>query len=579
MRVVVLSAVAAQDTFSTGAAPPMEPFRIDRLTFDSVMVALGPSLSIRVPDPFDTNAEPLTLELCWRELKGLRPDALCASVPALRALAEARRVVQRSAEGRIGGESAQAELSRILPRSEWATRLAEGLAPRAVPAAASRRAASENPPPRSASPSAIDALLERVQVEPGEAGATAESGLSRIVAAVARGNRTAPRAGTVVEVALDRVDRAFARLLGDILRHPEVRRLERAWRGLRLLVERSETPLGVEVDVVATPRHCVTEALRALSEPEGRHASRAPVDLLVVDHEIGPDDARELHAWAELAEKMLAPLVVNGSPSLLGAARIAELPKRLAEDEDPRPPDLRWVAAQEASRWVAVAMNGPIARASYTASSSRLRDVPFAEDPREQRNQVFAGPALAVAALCTQSFARTGWASAIIGPREGLLGDLPVWEAAESFGSSFAIPLEALVSEDAVRLAARAGIALLGCATNHDGAVLARAPVLHRVESDGAPRSTTTLGDQLFVGRVGHAVQQMASALPASVDPSVGAEVARNALEELFPNSPPAGPEIDARIRPDGVLEVCVRPRRFAGTSLEEITLTARLEG
>jgi hypothetical protein len=118
---------------------------------------------------------------------------------------------------------------------------------------------------------------------------------------------------------------------------------------------------------------------------------------------------------------------------------------------------------------------------------------------------------------------------------------------------------------------------MLTCAANSDAAVLARAPVLHRA-TGGSAAAASTLADQLFIGRFARAVQQIASALPAGTDPTRGAQVAEIALAELFDRAAPAGPEVTARIDPArNALSVTVRPRRFAGVSLEEVTLGAAL--
>ena len=584
LRIVVLSGVAADDAYSTGAAPPGEPVAIDKVSFDSVMGALGPTLVIRVQDPFSPEAEPLAVELRWNELKAMRPDGIFAQVSALRALAEARKVVERAKSGGISAEAAREELSRILPRPAWASALSAevvGRASAAPPRAPVASAASPAAPPGPRD--AVDSLFDRVAVkgEPSDAEGVAgpaapPPGLSAIVAAVARASRGPVRAGSVVGTALERLESAFGRILSDILRHPEVRRLEQAWRGLRLLVERSDARSGVEIDVVPVHKAGVAEALRALSKSTGRHAARAPIDLLVVDHEIGAsdEDASSFRAWAETAEELHAPLLVNGHSSLLGASRVGELPKtlrRLAELQDPRVLSIRSAAGENACRWATVAMNGPLVRAAYSASSSRLREVAFSEGATDDAANVFAGPALAIAALCAQSFARTGWPGGIVGARDGLLADLPVREIDDG-GAPLAIPLEAFVGDDTVRVAARAGVALLGCAPNHDAAILAQAPVFYRVGAS----ATTALPDQLFAGRLAHAIEQLAAALPASVEPDAGARVAEAALADLFVGG--KGPEIEARIRA-GVLEVSVRPRRYAGTSLDEITLSAALGG
>jgi type VI secretion system protein ImpC len=580
LRIVVLSGLSASAYFSTRATPPARPIPVDKLSFERLMGQLAPAWVIRVADPFEPDAEPLSVELRWADPKSMRADAIAEQVSVLRALVEARRIVVLAKERKISAADARSQLARILPRAAWADSLSgEVVAVRA-------------PAPAPAGPSvkkadSIDALFEKVGLkeEPRDQGAApapkiappaAPSEFSAIVAAVARGGRAArSHAPAVVGTALERVDRAFTRMLSEILRHPETRRLERAWRGLRLLVDGSNSRAGVEIDVVPVEKDGVADALRDLGEPIGADAARAPIDLVLVDHEVGADEAGVgmLMSWARVAREMCTPIVVNGNAALVGLSSIDELPaasRRATGLGDGRPAFVRAAQAEEAARWVSVALNGVLVRAAYTPSTSRLREIPFTEDAADPTSHVFAGPAMPIGVLCAQSYLRTGWPTQVVGAHDGAVPDLAVREITED-GQSFAIPVETFVTDDVVRDAARAGLAVLGCAPNHDAAILSRAPTFHR-----RAESAATLGDQLFVGRFAHAVQQVAAALPADVDPLAGAKAAAVALLELFSDAGPAGPEMSASIS-GGTLQVTVRPRRFAGVGVEEITLGARM--
>jgi len=477
----------------------------------------------------------------------------------------------------------------MLPRASWANALVNEV--RAAPASERRAAPAPVTAPETASaePSkgGLDALLDMVDVgqprsvRPAvEAAEPPTNDLSRIVADIARSARpgAAPTPRAIVGTAPQRLERAFQNLLSSILRHPEVRRLERAWRGLRLLVEHCDKRAGIEVDVVSASSDQVDEALSRLVDV---NVSRAPVDLLLVDQVLAPTaaDLGALERWASRAEAMLAPLVVGGRPEMVGGeslGAIARSTSALSASDDARAIAVRAVAAREASRWVAIVLNDPLARLPYTPTTARQNDPGFEEDAGDLGAHVFTSGAFVVGALCARSFARLGWPTAITGARDGAIGNLPVHTIDER-GAHAAIALEVLPSEDAVREIARAGLTMLTCAANADAAVLSRAPVLHR-SGAGSGATTATLADQLFIGRFARAVQQVASALPHDTDPRAAEEVARITLMELFGRAPPSGPEIVVKVdAARGQLAVTVRPRRFAGISLEEITLGAAL--
>jgi type VI secretion system ImpC/EvpB family protein len=412
-------------------------------------------------------------------------------------------------------------------------------------------------------------------------------GLGAIVSAVARGargERKHPRA--VVGSAPEKVGHAYTRILTDLVQHPEVRRIERAWRGLRLLVEQCDFRAGVEVDVVPVtgPEH-VEEALAALARAGATESERAPVDVVVVDSHVDATavDLDRLARWADIAEQMRAPLLTNGAPGVLGVdslGAVAKLTRRRSTSDDPRSVAVRGFAARDASRWVVLALNGALARAPYTASTSRVRDFSFAEDAADAESHLFVGAALVIAALCAKSYTRTGWPTQIVGPRDGQLGNLPVHEV-EDRGQRVAIPLETFVSAEAQGDLAREGFLVLSSAANHDAAIVGKAPVVYRGPTAGArddAPAQATLADQLFIGRFANAVEQLAAAIPADTNASAASEVARATLMELFAGAPPAGPEVDVKV--DAAkhrLEVTVRPRRFAGIGIEEVTLGAPL--
>jgi hypothetical protein len=257
---------------------------------------------------------------------------------------------------------------------------------------------------------------------------------------------------------------------------------------------------------------------------------------------------------------------------------VARSTSALSTSNDGRAVALRGVASREDSRWVALVLNDPLVRAPYTQGTSRLQQPPYEEDASDPDAHVYTNGAYVVGALCARSHARLRWPTAITGIRDGVIGNLAV-RTVHDRGEDAAVPLEVVPSEDAVREVARAGLTMLTCAPNTDAAVLSRAPVLHRGASPSGPAAASgTLGDQIFIGLFARAVQQVAAAIPAGTDPRAAEEVARITLAEMFERAPPPGPEIAAKVDPArGSLTVTVRPRRFAGITLEELTLGAAL--
>jgi type VI secretion system ImpB/VipA family protein len=547
-RIVVLAQVVPGPDASAGRTPSAAPVAIDAESFDRVLSHFAPSFAVEVDDPFaggSRQEKPVPVAFVWRDRKSLRPNALVEQVSALRALVEARHVLQDVAARKRSVDDARAQLGRILPRPSWTDALLRGVG-----------ASAPKPAPQPAS--ALDALLDLVDV-PGGAPAS-----------------TAPRTPEEAS-ATQRLDLAFRTFVESILRHPEVRRLEATWRALRLLVEQCDKRKGVEVDVVCVDREGAADAIRALASP----GDRAPVDLVVVDQTLAPTaaDLAHLEAWASLGEGLLAPVLVGGTPTMLGLAtlqQVAQSTSALSTSSDTRAVATRAAASRDAARWIAVVMNDVLVRPAHTTSTSRQEEPAFFEDADDEASSVFAAGAYVVAALCARSHARIGWPTAILGTRDGALGDLPV-RTARDRGVEAAIPLQVAPSDATVREAARAGLTLLACAPNTDAAVLARAPMLFRPEGGGKP-AAASLPDQLFIARFARAVQAVAAAVPADTDPRKAEQVARIALADIFVDAAPPGPDLVPRVDAEKrSLTVTVRPRRFAGVDLDEITIAAAL--
>ena len=284
MRIAVLSALCAGDEYSTRAKASAEPMPIDKIAFDRVMAKLAPAFAIELKDPFAPEADPVKVELRFAELKSLRADGIVEQVPVLRALVEARKIVTQIRDRKLAADEGRAQLARILPRSAWADALTGEVAAirPTLPTGVKPPSAAPAAPPPKPKADALDDLFsmvdtkknaDDVETAPAPKVAPKEPGpseFSALIASVARGGKTpVARPAAVVGTAIEKVDRAFGRLLGEIVRHPEVRRLERAWRGLKLLVDGCETRAGVEVDVIPVAKDHTEDAITALVERHG----------------------------------------------------------------------------------------------------------------------------------------------------------------------------------------------------------------------------------------------------------------------------------------------------------------------
>jgi type VI secretion system ImpC/EvpB family protein len=389
-----------------------------------------------------------------------------------------------------------------------------------------------------------------------------------------------------------RVERALGAQIGAILQHPEVRRLERAWRGLRLLVERAGSHNGLRVDVISARPDEAADALRR-SARGARSAGEPPIGFAVVDVEVEGSAASlaRFVAIAQAAEETAIPCVLNATADLLGVPDLAAV-ERLDHkaglfEAAPRAP-WRSAVARHAARWVALACNGALARAPYDKGSARVREAVVHELPDDDGGYVWTAPAWLVGTLVAKSFRETGWPARITGAQAGVVENLPVRELGAGYegAEGMAIPTETFLSTETQRALARMGVLAFGSAPNSDAAVIMAAPTAYVPPAKRSYDSASTepeerldpvsLGDQLFVARLAQFLRALCARIPADSDPAEVQPVLEAAVWELFDKSPPAGPELVVRVA-SGVAQVTVRPRRFLGVALEEMSLEVPL--
>jgi type VI secretion system ImpC/EvpB family protein/type VI secretion system ImpB/VipA family protein len=609
LRMLVVADLVPRDPHNAGASPPEGVLRVDPARFDDLFTRIRPRIAIDVPSVL-AEGRPIRVDLSPTGLKSFRPDGLLAEVPLLRALLDGRMVLERLRDGQVTVDGAAAELGRLWSGSPFAREVL-GLLPDVAanrPAATATTSKPAPSPTASAGPS-VDSLLDMVDLSvpvtsattsrepaPLPVAATTGSAFSEIIATVARSGKTG--AGVRPNEAVARVEKAIGAQIGAILQHPEVRRLEQAYRGLRFLTERAQGYPGVRFDVVnARPDDLAAALARAV---RANASSEPPVTCAIVDLTVDGTAVgfARLEAVAETAEAYNVPVIVNGSARLLGVADLAgveRLDNKAALFTAPQQVAWRAASAKPALRWVSIALNGVLARTPYDKNTSRVREAVIKELPSDERAFVWMAPSYAVASLVLTSFKDTGWPCRILGARSGgVIENLPVHHVRgasldgdeDTSEEGIAVPTEVFLSTDTQRELARSGVLALASAPNSDAAYVLSAPTAYVTPPKRTYDSASTepevrldrasLGDQLFVARIVQFLRALCSKLPPTTAPEEAEQLVTGALWALFEDATPGSIELAAKgeAHKDGTLvNVMVRPRRFLGVQLEELSL------
>ena len=597
LRVVAVVDLIPSGSSNAGAHPPEGPVAVDPGDFDALFKRLQPKAALEVESVLLEGAK-TRIDFAPKAMKSFRPDGLTQEIALLRSLLDGRRVLEQLRDGSQTVEGATTELNRLWNHSSLVGRVLGGVelkTPGKAPAAPAQAAAAS---------SDVDALLDMVDMgtssdaaapaaaaapAPAPAASKSEGRFGAFIAAVAHSGKGKPGANPAEGIRI--AEKAFSVQLGAILQHPEMRRLERAWRGLAFLASR--TPKSdAKLDVMCARPDGIPEALeRAIDHAPG---IAPPITFAVVDTTISGDAASFalLRRLGEIGEANALPILASADASIFGHDDLDDIDKldnKQALFDDPARAPWRAEANRPAMLWVSLALNRILGRVAYDHRTSRIREAVIEELPNDASATVWMDPCWAVASLATKSFEKHGWPCGITGVRDGgVVENLPVRDVAVSTyegSEKVAIPTEAFFSTETQRALGRIGILAMAAQPNSDSCYLATAatayvPPPKRTQDydtaeDQVRLPQASLVDQLFVARLAQYLQALGAKISSSESPADIEKFVEAAVWELFKHGPNST-EVNVSVGEQGgrlQAAVTVRPRRFLGVSMEEMTL------
>ncbi|MCY1054296.1 hypothetical protein [Nannocystis sp. SCPEA4] len=407
-------------------------------------------------------------------------------------LGELHRLRERllAPSGRPRSDELLATVARIAGRGPLHTELAACFAP---------------PPEKPAEPGGgdlVDELLARAS--------SPKSAASSAIDAVVRGAVQSTPAGAAVEpsrAAHAALSAALARAANAVLADPALRAAEVRWRALRLFLGQCpRDELDVELLDVT-----VADLPAALAELGELDPLARPDAVFVLDPLQSLADAAAL---AEVAADLHAPVCAELAPAALGLDSAAAVAARIEADLD-LGDEFTALRHGPASRWLTLALNGPVLAAETTPAGDRL---------------VAGGAGLAVAALLATSmklggtFAQLGRDADLRAPAQGTFKhgqeDIPIGTAEPC-------------SANAQLALARRGLTAIGGPQQSDLLTLAACPVVHQSED------ATSFAGQLLVGRTVRFALWVRDRVPAGASAEEAADaVTRAAALVLLPGTP-----------------------------------------
>jgi len=305
-------------------------------------------------------------------------------------------------------------------------------------------------------------LLDQI-VEQGRFGVEAASRergknlVKEFVAQVLDGSMTiAKDAEMMINARIAQIDHLLSLQLNEIIHHPAFQKLEGSWRGLKYLMDNSETGVGLKIrvlnvgkkellrDIEKAPEFDQSALFKKIYEEEYGVFGGAPFGAIVGDYEFGkhPEDMALLEGISHVAAQAHAPFVSAASADLLNLESFTQLdnPRDLAKIFDSSD-YAKWKSFRQSedSRYTALALPRTLGRLPYGADTKPIDEFAYEEhvDGTDHSKYLWMNAAYALASKMTQSYSLYGMCVAMRGVEGGgLVEGLPAHSFSTEEGDS-----------------------------------------------------------------------------------------------------------------------------------------------
>lgn len=293
-------------------------------------------------------------------------------------------------------------------------------------------------------PSLLDQIVEqgRLARDPA-AKARGKNLVSEFVRQVLDGQMTvSPDIESMVNQRIAQIDHLLSLQLSEIMHQPQFQQLESTWRGIRHLIENSETGVSLKIkvlnvkkkellrDLQRVPEFDQSATFKKIYEEEFGVFGGEPFAALVGDYYFGkgPEDIELLERMSQVAAAAHAPFLSATQADMFNLESFQQLdaPRDLAKVFDTTE-YARWKGfrSSEDSRYVCLTMPRVVLRVPYGRDTKQIDAFNFEEAVHgdDHESYLWGNAAYALATRMTNAFARYGWCAAIRGVEGGGLVD------------------------------------------------------------------------------------------------------------------------------------------------------------
>ncbi len=234
------------------------------------------------------------------------------------------------------------------------------------------------------------------------------------------------------------IDRLISLQLNEVMHHPSFQKLEGTWRGIKYLMDQSETNDSLKIKVLNVSKKDLLRDLQRASEFDQSAMFKkvyeeefgvfggAPFAALIGDYEFGrgPEDMELLEKAAQVASAAHAPFLTAASPEMMNMSSYTQLgaPRDMSKVFDSTE-YAKWKSFRQSddSRYVALTLPHILMRDPYGRETKAVEAFDYEEDVdgKDHSKYLWGNAAYALGARLTNSHAKFGWCASIRGVENG----------------------------------------------------------------------------------------------------------------------------------------------------------------
>ncbi|MBN2834407.1 MAG: type VI secretion system contractile sheath large subunit [Candidatus Delongbacteria bacterium] len=316
--------------------------------------------------------------------------------------------------------------------------------------------------------SILDSIISQTNIShEDETYGIVKSGVSALISEMLKSENDAEKVNkAIVDRMIAEIDAKVSRQMDAILHNEKFQALESRWRGLYMLIERTDFRQNIQMEIINVSKEELLEdfeeCLDITQSGLYKHVYTSgygqfgggPVGTIIADYQLSPSnmDMKFLAKVASIAAMSHAPFISSAGPKFFGLESFEGLPDLKDMGDVMSSPQFaawRGFRENEDSRYVGLTLPRFLLRAPYHPEDNPISKFTYKEDvSHSHEDYLWGNTVYAFASRLTESFANYRWCTNIIGPNSGgAVKDLPV-HTFESMGDiEMKIPTEILVSD------------------------------------------------------------------------------------------------------------------------------------